>query len=89
MFSLSGTIWRVSNYAVGQVRQAWNCYAAVVVYIYETLLLMLDTGLYYVMNCVLMTLALADSMLEFSDKVTNNVQLARKVFQHQMYNNVN
>lgn len=40
----------------------------------------LDTGLYYVMNAILMVLAFADKLLDFSDRAVQNYELAKKVF---------
>lgn len=60
-----------------------------VTYVYETVLRVLDTTLYYLMNCVLLVLSVADNVIEFSDKVTYNVLLTQKFIKHRMYENIN
>lgn len=61
----------------------------VVTRVYETLLGVLDTVIYYVMNCLLLVFAFADDLMEFFTKTAHNVRLTQKFFQHQMYKNIN
>lgn len=67
----------------------WAAFIATITTVIEYMWLALDTSLYYVMNSMLLVLSLTDAFLEFTDKVTHNVQIISKFFRHQMYNNIN
>lgn len=67
----------------------WVFFVATVSNIMESIWLVLDTWLFYVINCMLLVLSFADAVLDFSDKVTQNFQIMSGIFKHQTYNNIN
>lgn len=50
---------------------------------------MFDSCIYYVINGVMIIMALADVLLEFSDKVMYNYEICLQFFKHEMYKNIN
>lgn len=69
--------------------RVWAFVVALFVSAIERIWLVLDTGLYYIMNGILMVLSFADALLDFSDRVVQNYELAKKVFKLSMHNSIN
>ncbi|PVH17318.1 uncharacterized protein CXQ87_000202 [Candidozyma duobushaemuli] len=70
-------------------QRLWAFVVALFVTAIERIWSVLDSGLYFVMNGILMALSFADALLDFSDRAVRNYELAKKVFKLSMYNSIN
>lgn len=55
----------------------------------DRVLLVLDTIIYYVFNCLLLVMNFADDVVDFSTKVFYNYQIIHASLKHELFNNIN
>lgn len=77
------------SYVASLPQRLWAFVVALFITAIERIWLVLDLGLYFVMNGILMALLFADALLDFSDRAVRNYELAKKVFKLSMYNSIN
>lgn len=58
-------------------------------YLLDQAVLTFDTSIYYVINGVMIILALTEVMMDVLNKVFYNYEIVLNFFRHQMYNNIN
>lgn len=58
-------------------------------YLLEQVVLTFDTYIYYVINGLMIILALTEVMMDVLNKLFYNYEIVLNFFRHQMYNNIN
>lgn len=77
------------TYVASLTQRMWAFIVSLFLKAVDRIWSVLDLGLYYLMNMLLVVLLFADALLDFSDRAVRNYELAKKVFKLSMYNSIN
>lgn len=77
------------NYTFNLIKRLWSYYVSIFLSVCLSIWLVVDAGLFYIMNAMLMVLEAADELLAFSDRVMYNYEVAKKVLKILIHNNIN